>query len=318
MIQRRFARFAWFVLAFNIAVVLWGAYVRATGSGAGCGEHWPLCNGEVLPRSPQLETMIEFTHRATSGLSLILVVVLAVAAFRVFRSGHVVRRAALWSVGLILSEALLGAALVLLRHVASNASTNRGYSLSLHLVNTMFLLAALTVTAWRATERPALPSIAVPRGIRTTLVVVGVAFLLVGISGAIAALGDTLFRAASIAEGMQRDFDPASHPFVRLRILHPAIAIALAGAMISAALYLVSGNRGNRRTQKLAYLLIGFTLTQVILGALNLALLAPVWVQMLHLLTADLLWLTLVVLTLEIRPLWSGSASSVRDQAVTA
>src|SRR5262249_24948503 len=75
---RSLARFAWLLVVYNIAVILWGAYVRATGSGAGCGSHWPLCNGEIVPRAAQAQTLIEFTHRITSGISLLLVAILAV------------------------------------------------------------------------------------------------------------------------------------------------------------------------------------------------------------------------------------------------
>src|SRR5215212_12068735 len=116
--NRRFVRYASFVLAYNVAVILWGAFVRATGSGAGCGEHWPLCNGEVMPRSPQLATVIEFTHRLTSGLAGLFVIALLVAAFRAFPKGHIVRRCAAWSLALTLTEGLIGAGLVLLGHVA--------------------------------------------------------------------------------------------------------------------------------------------------------------------------------------------------------
>ncbi|MFN8454080.1 MAG: COX15/CtaA family protein [Anaerolineae bacterium] len=74
----RFAKYVWTVLAYNLAVILWGAFVRASGSGAGCGSHWPLCNGEVIPRTPQMETLVEFTHRLTSGLALLLVIGLTI------------------------------------------------------------------------------------------------------------------------------------------------------------------------------------------------------------------------------------------------
>ena len=79
-----FAAYAWAVLGFNLLVILWGAFVRATGSGAGCGSHWPLCNGEVLPRAPALATLIEFSHRLTSGVALLLVIGLVVGAWRGF------------------------------------------------------------------------------------------------------------------------------------------------------------------------------------------------------------------------------------------
>ena len=88
------ARFAPLVLGWNVAVILWGAFVRASGSGAGCGAHWPLCNGEVVPRAPALETMIEFTHRATSGIALLLVFALCLWVFREKPKGHPARCAA--------------------------------------------------------------------------------------------------------------------------------------------------------------------------------------------------------------------------------
>src|SRR5215467_12703113 len=75
----RVSAFAWGVLAYNVAVIAWGAFVRASGSGAGCGRHWPLCNGEVVPRPTSVATVIEATHRATSGLALVGVVGLLVA-----------------------------------------------------------------------------------------------------------------------------------------------------------------------------------------------------------------------------------------------
>src|SRR5512133_2746292 len=117
----RFSRFAWAVLAYNLAVVAWGAFVRASGSGAGCGRHWPTCNGNVVPRSPSAATLIEFSHRLSSGLALLLVVTLALWAFRAYPRRHAVRRAAAASVVLMLTEALVGAGLVLLSLVAHDA-----------------------------------------------------------------------------------------------------------------------------------------------------------------------------------------------------
>src|ERR1700748_683083 len=144
--QKRFAVYAWFVLAFAIAVVLWGAGVRATGSGAGCGDQWPLCNGAWLPRAPALHTAIEFTHRITSGPTLgLLVIGLVVFAFRLFPQRHIVRRLSVAVVLFTIAESFIGAALVLLGHVGSNSSPNRAYSLAVHLLNTMVLLAAMAL-----------------------------------------------------------------------------------------------------------------------------------------------------------------------------
>src|SRR5512139_906295 len=143
----RFAWFAWIVLVYNVLVVLWGAYVRATGSGAGCGSHWPLCQGVVLPRAPQIETIVEFTHRLSSGLVVLLALVLLTWAWRAYPKGHSVRLGAVMAMVFTVTEALVGAGLVLFGLVAQNQSVARAFSVDVHLVNTFLLLASLTLTA---------------------------------------------------------------------------------------------------------------------------------------------------------------------------
>lgn len=296
--QSRFARYAWIVLAVNVLVILWGAMVRALGAGAGCGNHWPLCNGLVTPQ-PQLKTVIEFGHRLTSGIALLLVVALVLYAWRVFPKGHWARRSAVWAGGFELSEGLIGAGLVLLGHVAENKSTARGYSLSLHQTNTLLLLAALALTAWFATRAQLQWTISV-KPLRIILTVAALGTFLSGISGAIAALGDTLFRSASFAEGMRQDFDPLAHPFVRLRILHPMIAIALGLYVIALASYLLYSRTASITVRRLCVSLVTITVLQLGLGGLNLILRAPVPLQLAHLLLADLLWITFVLLSAEL------------------
>ncbi len=287
---RRFARYAWSVLAFNIAVVLWGAFVRATGAGAGCGKHWPLCNGEIVPPSPSLNTVIEFTHRATSGIDLVLVALLVVWAFRAFPRYHAVRQGATLSAIFLITEALLGAALVLLGHVAGNPSLAHAYSLSAHLLNTLTLVACLTLTAWWATHRA--PVRQGGRALWMAACTLGLVMIL-GVSGAIAALGDTLFPSRSLAEGLARDFDPAASIFVRLRILHPVIA-ALAGAWILFYAAASASRRPDLRPR--AWLLLAMLAAQITAGVANLLLSAPVWMQIVHLLLADATWISLILL----------------------
>ena len=291
----RLAGFAWSVLAFNLAVILWGAYVRATGSGAGCGNHWPLCNGEVVPRAPQVKTLIELTHRLTSGVALLLVIALAIWAFRAYPRKHPVRLGAAASVFFILTEALIGAGLVLFELVADNASMARALFLSVHLVNTFLLLAALALTAWWASlNQGARPH---PQGTMALILSLGfVGMLLLGVSGAVTALGDTLFPVSSLAEGLRQDLSPTAHLLVRLRVLHPVIAIAVGCYLISAASLTVSRHPG-ARTKQMAGAVGALVFIQLGAGALNVALLAPIWLQLLHLLLADLLWIALVLLT---------------------
>lgn len=285
----RFARYAWAVLLYNVAVVIWGAFVRASGSGAGCGNHWPLCNGIAAPTGPTLKTIIEFTHRSTSGIDLILVAILLVWAFRAYPRGHAVRRGAVLSGVFLITEALLGAMLVLLQQVAGNTSPNRAWTNSSHLINTLTLLACLTLTAWWASGRPALR----PRGRSLWMAAASLlAVMLTGVSGAIAALGDTLFPAKSLAASMAQDFDPAASIFLRLRILHPAIAAATGAWLL---FYGLSASR-LPKVRGLALGLMLLAVAQVAAGGINLVLLAPVWMQLLHLLLADALWIVLVLL----------------------
>ena len=197
----RLARFAWLVLGWNVAVILWGAFVRATGSGAGCGAHWPLCNGEVVPRAPALETMVEFTHRATSGVALLLVFALALWVFHDRPKGHYARRAAAASVFFILTEAAVGAGLVLFQLVGANESVARALFMAGHLANTFVLLACLALTAhWCATDDPVRRDAVSRFGWPFALGAIGL--VVVGKSGAVAALGDTLYPAQSILGGL--------------------------------------------------------------------------------------------------------------------
>ncbi len=290
---RRFRAYAAGVLVYNVLVVLWGALVRATGSGAGCGEHWPLCNGVVVPRAPALETIIEFTHRIMSGVSLAAVALLCLWAFRLFPRRHAVRRAAALSMMFLLLEALLGAGLVLLNYVDKNVSLGRVVYLAAHLTNTQLLLASLAAVAWLAyREPPALAWPSSPRLIRAALPVA----VFVVVTGAIAALGDTLFPASTLAAGMRQDFSSASSLLLRLRLAHPILAVAAGVFLIYAAWQSL---RRPGPAGRLAGAAIVLVFVQVLSGAVNVALLAPVWMQIVHLLIADALWIALVFLALE-------------------
>src|SRR3954452_5296480 len=260
----RFARYALGVLGYNVAVSLWGAFVRGTVSGAGCGNHWPLCNGIMAPHSPAMATIIEFTHRVTSGIDLILVAVLAIWAFRVFPRQHPARLGAALSVIFLISEALLGASLVLLEHVAKNASSSRAYSLSTHLINTLTLLAFLTLTAWWGRGLPRLRVAGRAAWLAgVSLVVV----MLMGVTGAIAALGDTLFPASSLAAGIAQDLEPGANLFVRLRAVHPTIAsLAAVWLMFYAA---TAGARGDL-AERYAWRLGVIIALQIVAGVINL------------------------------------------------
>ncbi len=288
-------RYAWGVLAWNLLVIPWGAYVRASASGAGCGSHWPLCNGEVVPQAPQMATIIEFTHRVTSGLALLGVLGLVIWAGIGFPRGHRVRRMAILSLVLILTEAMLGAGLVLLQLVAQDASSGRAFYLALHLVNTLFLLGALSLTAWYSRER-----LETQKAGRVSFAVAGtlVMAILVSVTGAIAALGDTLFPVSSLAEGMRQDALTTASFLVRLRIVHPVLAV-VAGAYFASVAIKVLRSTSHGALARIALFVLMATLAQLGAGAINLALLAPIGMQILHLFLADLVWISLVLLVVE-------------------
>ncbi len=290
----RYQRFAWGYVLYGLAVMAWGTYVRATGSGAGCGAHWPLCNGEVVPRSPALETLVELTHRVTSGIAWLLAPFGWMWSRRIFPVGHPARRLAGWIWLLMTTESLLGAGLVLLEMTGENTSVARAAWTGGHLVHTFLLLGVMVASAHAAR-----PSIRYrwhghgPLGLAWGLAAGSV--VLVAMGGAVAALGDTLFPAESIRHGLAQDFSPTAHLFLRLRVLHPTLAIWSA-LPLSATVWLARRRPGLRRA---AATLAALYVLQIAVGVTNLLLLAPVWMQVLHLFVADSLWIGLLWIALQ-------------------
>ena len=324
-----FRRYAWFTLFYTVAVIVWGAYVRATGAGAGCGSHWPLCNGVILPIDPGIKTIIEFSHRLSSGLNMILVCGLGAWAWRLWPAGHRVRKAAVISVGLIFLEAIIGAGLVLLALVEHDQSVRRAISISMHLTNTLFLIAALTLTAYWA-SRMALGreanleaadagplSVPVPRKIdrefRRRAYPMIAAFFILAMMGALTALGDTLFPAVDLSGGMAQDLSLTAHFLIRLRIFHPVMALIVGMALVpwsekyqeavdfagpgrlgSAAPDLTTVRAPDCARPYGRWLKILFFANWAV-GLSNIALLAPVSLQLFHLGMANLIWISLVL-----------------------
>ena len=296
--QQTIHRFAWATLWYNIGVILWGAFVRATGAGAGCGSHWPDCNGEVIPTTDSSHTWIEFAHRLTTGLDGLLILGLLVAVFKHWPKGSLARRGVVLTMVFLLIEAAIGAALVKFELTADNPRPERAWVVGIHLVNTFFLLAALCATCWwtgggaqlRPKDRPA----------QTRFILFCMAMVCVlAASGAVNALGDSLFPSESLIEGIQQDRSATAHIFIKLRVWHPAIAI------ITGILCIVLASDCRQKVHQLRVSvwatrlqgLIGF---QLAFGFLNLLLLAPVWAQIVHLLLADFIWISLVFLSFEV------------------
>lgn len=311
--HRRFELFAGFALLYTIAVIVFGAWVRVTGSGAGCGKHWPTCHGDVVPRTGMIETAIEFTHRLTSGLCLIFVVIVVVMALRWYPKGHLVRRAAGFSLLFMITEALIGAGLVIFGLVEDNDSIARAFSMSLHLVNTFLLTGAMTLTVlWSQRGHSAHPVFKHGTGATdAVLIASAIGLLLVSMTGAVTALGDTLYPVAAdgtpITDRLRLRGYEAAHYLVRLRILHPflAVAVGLAASIVAAGVAIRSEKR---LTQRAGWLCATLLFAQLAIGALNIALSAPGWMQLIHLAMATFVWIAFVVMTFAERTTYGAAA----------
>lgn len=293
--MNRFAKYAWAVLGWNVLVILWGAVVRATGSGAGCGSHWPSCNGEIIPTPRIIETVIEFVHRMMSGAALIMVLILLLWGLRNYPKGHFQRLGFIGAAVFIIIEALLGAGLVLFQLVEQNDSVFRAVAVAIHLLNTFILLAFLTLNAyWATSQKPlALRS----QGNLVWFFAAGLAGVaIIGMSGAITALGDTLFPSESIAHTLAQQADTSAHFLVQLRIYHPIIAVFVGVYSLYLVQYIYA-RFATPHIRRASLRLGGFLLIQGLAGVINVLLLAPLWMQVLHLFLADLVWIHYVLLT---------------------
>lgn len=294
----RFQRLAWAVLAYTVLVILFGAWVRITGSGAGCGEHWPSCHGAIVPRSPSIATVIEFTHRVTSGLCLVAVLGLLWMARRSYPAGHAARLGAALAVLFTITEALVGAGLVRFGLVDKNDSVARAVVMAIHLINTSLLTGAITFAASRA--RPEAVTPRPPRaGLWLGTALAGL--LLVGVSGAVTALGDTLFpaQAGDLAARIAEDHGVGAHFLQRLRVFHPFIAVGL-GLYVLVVASGLSGPQASPGARRWGGVVMLGVLVQVAAGVINILLSAPGWLQIVHLLLGTGLWIALITFALAV------------------
>lgn len=290
-------RFAQFLLVYTLLVILWGAWVRISHSGDGCGESWPLCHGQVIPDATQKKTWVEYGHRLTSGLFGLLVIYLFIKGRALSAPGTALRRALLATLIFMVTEALLGAKLVLLGLVGVNDSPLRLLAMGLHQVNSLLLSGSVALVAFYSSgllenippsqlERTLRP---LPRAAPAMLVF----FVLVAITGAFASLSATLFPSVSIMEGIAKDFAADAHYLLRLRISHPILATMVGGIL---ALYFWIKSQEEvpgifrKATQQVALVFA----MGIFVGYVTLFSLAPVALKVLHLLIAHVIWITLL------------------------
>jgi cytochrome c oxidase assembly protein subunit 15 len=282
---RGLAKFAAATVAVMVGVILWGAVVRTTSSGGGCGNHWPLCNGDFFPHHPRVATIIEFTHRATTGLCSTLALLVLVWTF-IAQTRRRARIAAVVSVVFLFVEAFLGRALVIHGYVENNISDARSVMQCIHFTNTMLLLGAFTLTWWWLRDkRESVRASSKPLAAAALVLTV-----VVGATGSVAALADTLFPSPSLGAAIASDFAANAPLIVRMRWLHPAAFVLACVAVLGLCL---------RARGRAASAVAGLLALQFVIGAGDVLLLAPQWLQILHLLGADLFWIALVVLASE-------------------
>ena len=275
-------------IVLSILSILAGAFVRATGSGDGCGSTWPTCKGKIIPQLSDTSEVIEFSHRSVSGILLIVTLIIFIKS-RNMSKGSIVRTTVNFLTFFVLFEAAIGAVIVLYEWVGLNSSLPRIVAVPIHLVNTFGLLACYAIL-----YKVLLNNF---KNIKQLwdrrFVFVAFLFLLSGATGSITALADVLFPSASFYEGLMEDFDRTSELLTRLRILHPIVATGLSVALIIES----------RKIQKDYKIDVKFfqilVFIAVILGVLNVLSNILLLLSILHLAIADLLWITYIYVSMD-------------------
>lgn len=290
--SRSVAPLALGALGFCLIVILWGAWVRISGSGNGCGEHWPLCQNQVIPNGAGYATWVELAHRLSSGLFGLLIVILFFVTRKSKSVG--VRRLGLAALILTLVEALIGAKLVLAGLVGDNSSLLRSTVMVVHTLSSFSLTGVLgALWAWdKLKTRIENPKLS-PFKVNASAVGWLLMFIAVLVTGAKAALSGTLFPSASLLEGLRADFSSTSHWLVQIRILHP----------IAATLFIVSASIAfiKRIDQRLTPLALAVLICQFAIGAATLLSLSPIWLKLTHLAFAHTFWIVIILWSLSSR-----------------
>ena len=275
-------------IVLSILSILAGAFVRATGSGDGCGSTWPTCKGKIIPQLSDTSEVIEFSHRSVSGILLIVTLIIFIKS-RNMSKGSIVRTTVNFLTFFVLFEAAIGAVIVLYEWVGLNSSLPRIIAVPIHLVNTFGLLACYAIL-----YKVLLNNF---KNIKQLwdrrFVFIAFLFLLSGATGSITALADVLFPSASFYEGLMEDFDRTSELLTRLRILHPMVATGLSVGLIIES----------RKVQKDYKIDVKFfqilVFIAVILGVLNVLSNILLLLSILHLAIADLLWITYIYVSMD-------------------
>ncbi len=294
MNKERIKKFSYFLLFYTLVVILWGAWVRISHSGDGCGDTWPLCKGQVIPDATQKKTWVEYTHRMMSGLYGILVIYFYFLIKKSFPQNSNQRRFALLTLIFMITEALLGAKLVLFGLVGSNSSLFRTFAMSLHQINSLLLVGATAVFIFSYDMISLNVDLKNFIGSFFKKNKFLLAMIVVAITGAWAALSTTLFPSQSLIDGFKSDFSNDSHFLLRLRLSHPILALSIIGYFI-VKFYRESQSSKLSQTLRIVYLQTSIVgATALLFGILTLLLLSPVWMKLSHLALAQFLWIMFI------------------------
>ncbi|MDE0119741.1 MAG: COX15/CtaA family protein [Bdellovibrionales bacterium] len=296
--NKTFSFFCLFTLCFCLLVILWGAWVRISHSGDGCGQSWPSCQGQYLIDSgEQQKTWIEWIHRATSSLFGIMVIWLFIWSFLKFPFRHPVSKSVLCIFLFTISEALIGAGLVLAGLTGDNTSPARVLVMNLHLLNSVLLVSSLFI-CWRLSlgKKFSFFNRMNEGSDRLSKALFLFVFFLIAFFGSVSSLASSLFPSPSLLEGLALDFNPDSPWLIRLRWLHPFLALSFGGAFLYYYFFQDKREKGTRTVlQKIFIVCVSLTLFS---GLMNLLLLSPVFLKLVHLLIVYLLVMSFI-LTLE-------------------
>ncbi len=268
-----FKKYSLFTTVFTVITIFWGAWVRLSLSGDGCGDSWPLCNEGLLPEDKP--ALIEWIHRSTSGLSIIFIFILFILSLKIYPKNHIIRKLSTAAFALILIEALIGAFLVISGLVGLNSAQSRVFVLAFHLINSLLLVGALCL-CWRVSFWNHFK-------IKKSHIYFVIFFPLLALTGNIASLAGQLFPSQSLIQALVLDFLPSAHISLKLRPFHPLLAIAFVLVLSG-----LSFSRKNLRAIAIASLCVA------LFGLATLVSLSPLWMKMGHLILAYGLWVFLV------------------------
>lgn len=290
MTRPQYKKFAFGLLIYTLLVILWGAWVRISHSGDGCGDTWPLCHGQLIPEAERGKTWVEFGHRLTSGIYGLVVIYFWWVARKLYPAGHFARKMAWATLIFMITEALLGAKLVLFGLVTTNDTPYRAFVMALHQINSFMLTGSVALVHASAELNEALRA---PSRLDRRYRLFPWIIVIVGITGAWASLSNSLFPTDNLWEGLMADFNADSHFLIRLRGLHPLLAIVGGGGL---ALYFwIKGQTSEVLILQRRSLQMSLTLVAGILfGIATLLLHAPVWMKIVHLALAHCIWVVLL------------------------